>query len=54
MNGTLFTVAEEYVEKVTKEELKETITAADFLERIGFKPKKEVYAWLRWNQSRRG
>ena len=52
MNGTLFTVSEEYVEKVTKEELKETITAADFLERIGFKPKKEVYAWLKWNQSR--
>ena len=54
MNGTLFTVSEEYVEKVTKEELKNTITAADFLESIGFKPKKEVYAWLRWNQSRRG
>ena len=44
MNGTLFTVSEEYVEKVTKEELKETITAIDFLERIGFIPKKEVYA----------
>ena len=54
MNETLFTVAEGYVEKVTKEELNNTITAEDFLERIGFIPKKEVYAWLRWNQSRRG
>jgi hypothetical protein len=44
MNGTLFTVSEEYIEKVTKEDLKNTITTEDFLERIGFEPKKEVYA----------